>query len=289
MFVYDTETPATGTPPPPPPVEPPPTVYPKQELDDLADRRYEIEKRIQNATDDTRDALIEEYRAVDRQFKDLQRDWWDDTITMRTGQSASDPYTGGLSDTAYKARDVYVVKDEATLAMNAALRSGKKATAKVRRIDAMVEEGTVQQDVLLFRSAILPRNTALDVGAEFTDLAFQSTATVKDMALRYMRSRAVDIDGEAVLFNMVVPPGVHAVNVGVGEVVLQRGLTLRVTGSRIVDGVRVVDVTVRRATAAAGFVDDGGEPGGDEPDSVPGARQFIDPGIWLQLADTLTQ
>lgn len=154
-----------------------------------------------------------------------------------------------------KARDAYVVADDATLRMNATLRkqAGRSApSARAQKIDDLVETSRIQTDTVLHRGISMSDDFAesLTPGLRMTDHGFQSTAMDVGEARFYVGERAADIGGDQtrVLYRILAPDGTKAVNVGVNEVVLARGTTMEVVAARsaVEKGVkwRYVDVRI---------------------------------------------
>lgn len=171
------------------------------------------------------DALYAERAAV-------QQEYFDAGLEMKSGNSAFGEDLGFEDDRFHEIRDEYVVPDELTLKTNAGLRRTGRVTTKVQRFDEMVEQGTVVSPMRVHRAAVLsPEQVSkLEVGTSFIDRGFQSTATTEDGAQMYLDIRAGKIEGSKVLFQYDLQPGIHAVNVSYGEVVVQRSAKVSVTG-----------------------------------------------------------
>lgn len=139
---------------------------------------------------------------------------------------------------AYEAaRDLYVVNDDATLKRNRALRAGRSASPAVIKIDKMIAESTVKQNVMLYRMSVLSPDSIrkLRVGTIMRDRAFQSTGLEVNDAMTYVDTRleqSSERGKKVVLFNMRVPKGSHAVDVGYGEIVLPRNTEMKIIGVR---------------------------------------------------------
>jgi hypothetical protein len=181
--------------------------------------------------------------------KQLDAEYFDTALEMKSGKSAADSDFGFDDERLDAVRDEYVVPDELTLKTNAGLRRTGRVTTKVERFDEMVEQGTVIAPTRVYRAAILKPEqvTQLEVGSSFVDRGFQSTATWKGGAEGYMDTRASNITGEKVLFEYDLQPGTNAVNVGYGEVLVQRSATVSITGIT-----KQGDVTVVRAEVSKG-------------------------------------
>jgi hypothetical protein len=62
------------------------------------------------------------------------------------------------------------------------------------------------------------------------DRGFQSVGHEAGDAIFYGDDRATEIVGGKVLFEYTLQPGLNAVDVGYGEILVQRGATITVTG-----------------------------------------------------------
>jgi hypothetical protein len=194
--------------------------------------------------------LVERRNALDQEKRQLRNGWFDEHFTTN-GQGTGSPAMGASSlfdAPGQKARDKYVADDAATLSMNGNLRAGKKPTARALSIDAMVEQGVIRQDVAVWRGSVLPAelHSELQVGAEFTDMGFQSTATSRSTSEFYADTRLADgAQGDKVMFRYVLREGQVAANVDYGEVVLPRGSRMRIIGRTVgADGVVRIDAEV---------------------------------------------
>jgi K+/H+ antiporter YhaU regulatory subunit KhtT len=101
----------------------------------------------------------------------------------------------------------------------------------------MIAESTVKQNVMLYRMAVLSPDSIrkLRVGAVMRDRAFQSTGLAVSDAMAYADVRLEQSNErgkKVVLFNMRVPKGSNAVDVGYGEVVLPRNTEMKIIGIR---------------------------------------------------------
>ena len=146
-------------------------------------------------------------------------------------------------------RDKYVVADTPTLKMNKQLREGGGLTQRVKDADAMCAMGVVKERVGVYRGAILPQDMvgSLKVGTSFVDKGFQSTDVSKSSAKFYAESRKDDgAEGEQVLFRMTLNKGLNAVDVGYGEIAVQRNATMTVTKKSKSGDWTIIDVEVSK-------------------------------------------
>ena len=147
-------------------------------------------------------------------------------------------------------RDKYVVADTPTLKMNRELREGGGLTQRVKDADKMCATGAVTKDLGVYRGAVLPKEMLdnLKVGKTFIDKGFQSTDFRKISAKEYAEIRKDDdkIKGELTLFRMTLKKGLNAVDVGYGEVVVQRNANLTVTRKTKSGKYTIVDVEVSK-------------------------------------------
>ena len=146
-------------------------------------------------------------------------------------------------------RDKYVVADTPTLKMNRQLREGGGLTQRVKDADAMCAMGVIKERVGVYRGAILPQDMvgSLKVGTSFVDKGFQSTDVSKSSAKFYAESRKGDgAEGEQVLFRMTLNKGLNAVDVGYGEVAVQRNATMTVTKKSKSGDWTIIDVEVSK-------------------------------------------
>lgn len=183
-----------------------------------------------------------------QQRADLDQEFFDEAIAMKSGNSASGS-DFGFEDERFEAiRDEYVVPDELTLKTNAGLRRTGRVTTKVQRFDSMVEQGEVQNPTRVYRAAILsPEQTGkITEGSSFVDRGFQSVAMDRGGAESYMDIRANNISGEKVLFEYTLQPGLNAVNVGYGEIVVQRSAMVAITGVAKKGDVTIVQAEVSK-------------------------------------------
>jgi len=194
------------------------------------------------------DALKKQEDALDKERADMRDDFFDDAITMKSGNHPNDRDFGFDNPEMEKIRDEYVVPDELTLKTNAGLRRNGRVTTKVQRFDSMVEQGEVKNPTRVYRAAILtPEQTGkLTEGSSFVDRGFQSVDIDRGGAVDYMGIRARDISGEKVLFEYTLQPGLNAVNVGYGEVVVQRSAMVSILGVTKTGDVTVVQAEVSK-------------------------------------------
>ena len=162
----------------------------------------------------------------------LQREYFDNSIEMKSGKSAADSDFGFNDERLDAIRDEYVVPDELTLKTNAGLRRTGRVTTKVQRFDEMVEQGTITSPMRVHRGAVLSTDQVgkLQVGNSYVDRGFQSVAMDRGGAESYLDMRAQNITGEKVLFEYDLQKGTKAVNVGYGEIVVQRSAKVTITG-----------------------------------------------------------
>lgn len=193
-------------------------------------------------------ALKEQQDALEKEQADMRDDFFDDAITMKSGNHPNDSDFGFDNPEMDKIRDEYVVPDELTLKTNAGLRRTGRVTTKVQRFDSMVEQGEVKNPTRVYRAAILtPEQTGkLTEGSSFVDRGFQSVEIDRGGAMGYMDIRARDISGEKVLFEYTLQPGLNAVNVGYGEIVVQRSAMVSILGVTKTGDVTVVQAEVSK-------------------------------------------
>lgn len=194
------------------------------------------------------DALKKQEDALDQERADIRNDFLDDAITMKSGNHPNDSEYGFDDPKMVDIRDEYVVPDELTLKTNAGLRRTGRVTTKVQRFDSMVEQGEVQNPTRVYRAAILSSEQTgkITEGSSFIDRGFQSVAIDRDGAEDYMAVRAANIAGEKVLFEYTLQPGLNAVNVGYGEIVVQRSAMVAITGVTKKDGITIVQAEVSK-------------------------------------------
>ena len=192
-----------------------------------------------------------EEREIELQRFAVQNKFLDDTFSAQNGVSAGDASgRRAFSEKGYKWRDKYVVEDEATLKLNAALRAGKGKTARTKNVDEMIAEHTVKQDTAVYRGIIVPKEVADEFkpGTTFTDKGFQSSDIEASGARGYAQIRANDgIPGEKVLFEITIGPETKAAYVYQGEVVIGRDAIMEIVSTRVEDGWKVVEVIAKHA------------------------------------------
>lgn len=181
-----------------------------------------------------------EWLKLDKEWNDTRQEsslvteeFLDDSLTMKSGRSAFDS-DHGFSDEKFAAiRDEWVVDNNgSTLKTNAALRRTGRVTTKVERFDSMVAEGEVKNPTSVYRAAILsPEQVGtMQVGTSYVDRGFQSVGHEAADAIFYGNGRATEISGGKVLFEYTLQPGLGAVDVGYGEILVQRGAKISITG-----------------------------------------------------------
>lgn len=147
-----------------------------------------------------------------------------------------------------KIRDSYVVNDKKTIEHNASLRSASPSPAARSwrsRIRTLIRSERVAQDSTAWRGAALPASVIAGMrpGSVLTDAGIMSTDEDESGARFYMSRRLSRMPGRLpVLFEVRVPAGVSAVDVGYGEIVFDADTQMRVlTIKRDPDGtVRVL-------------------------------------------------
>jgi SPP1 gp7 family putative phage head morphogenesis protein len=193
--------------------------------------------------------LDEEWDSVAQERSLVMKEFLDDSITMKSGRSAYDSDHGFSDEKFLAVRDDWVVDNNgATLKTNAALRRTGRVTTKVQRFDSMVAEGEVKNPTSVYRAAILsPEQVGtLQVGTSYVDRGFQSVGHEIGDALGYGDDRAKDIVGEKVLFNYTLQTGLNAVDVGYGEILVQRGAKISITGVGKQGDYTVIDADVSK-------------------------------------------
>ena len=146
-------------------------------------------------------------------------------------------------------RDKYVVADTPTLKMNMQLRAGGGLTQRVKDADALCAMGVVKERVGVYRGAILPSEmvSSLKVGTSFTDKGFQSTDVSQKTAKGYAESRKYGgAQGEQVIFRMTLNKGLNAIDVGYGEIAVQRNTKMTVSKKTKSGDWTIIDVEVSR-------------------------------------------
>ncbi len=193
--------------------------------------------------------LDEEWDSAQQEIRSINKEFLDDAIKMKSGRSAYDDDFGFSDDGLRAVRDDWVVdKNGATLRTNAALRRTGRSSAKVERFDSMVAEGEIIKPTAVYRAAVLQPEQieTFQVGSSFVDRGFQSVAHESKEAIFYGNARADDIDGEKVLFNYTLQTGLNAVDVGYGEIVVQRGAKISITGIGKQGEFTVIDADVSK-------------------------------------------
>lgn len=192
--------------------------------------------------------LERQWNAANEKRAENDQAFFDEAIQMKSGNSAADSDYGFEDDRFEAIRDEYVVPDELTLKTNASLRKTGRVTTKVQRFDSMVEQGEVANSTRVYRAAILsPEQTGkLTEGSSFVDRGFQSVAYDREGAEMYMDIRAGNIAGEKVMFEYTLQPGLNAVNVGYGEIVVQRSAMVAITGVTKKGDVTIVQAEVSK-------------------------------------------
>lgn len=192
--------------------------------------------------------LEKESRKIEGEIGDISTEYFDNTLQMKSGNSPDDSDMGFENESFMAIRDEYVVPDEKTLKTNASLRSTGRVTAKVKRFDELVEQGEVKAPMRVYRGAVLSPEqvSTLEVGKSFVDRGFQSSGIEMSDAEFYVGQRARDIAGTKVLFEYDLQTGLNAVNVGYGEVVIQRGAKVTITGTSTKGDYTVIQAEVSK-------------------------------------------
>lgn len=210
-------------------------------VEDLQTQIEEIEEAHDPEWNSFSDAVTKRGRALQKQqdkLRDEEQKKREDFYKAVFGVIDRTDSASGKNTPAYDAgRDLYVVNDGATLKRNRALRAGRSPSPAVIKIDKMIAESTVKQNVMLYRMAVLSPDSIrkLRVGAVMRDRAFQSTGLAVSDAMAYADVRLEQSNErgkKVVLFNMRVPKGSNAVDVGYGEVVLPRNTEMKIIGIR---------------------------------------------------------
>ena len=177
--------------------------------------------------------LDEEWDSINQERSDIRKEFLDDAITMKSGRSPDDENFGFSDESLLAVRDDWVVDNNgATLRTNASLRRTGRVTSKVERFDSMIAEGEIKNPTAVYRAAILQPDQieTLQVGTSFVDRGFQAVGHEASDAISYGDGRATEIVGDKVLFEYVLQPGLNAVDVGYGEIVVQRGAKVTIVG-----------------------------------------------------------
>lgn len=147
-------------------------------------------------------------------------------------------------------RDEYVVADTPTLSMNRNLRGSRpRMTQRIKNADEMCAQGEVLKDVGVYRGAILPKEMIdkVEIGSTYIDKGFQSTDLSLAMAKFYAETRQRSgTTGIPTILRMTLKTGLNAVDVGYGEIVVQRNSNIKVTGKSEDDGWTILDVEVSK-------------------------------------------
>jgi len=133
--------------------------------------------------------------------------------------------------------------------MNKQLREGGGLTQRVKDADALCAMGVVKERVGVYRGAILPQEMvdSLKVGTSFVDKGFQSTDVDKKSAEFYAGSRkSAGAEGTGVIFRMTLNKGLNAVDVGYGEIAVQRNATMTITKKSKSGNWTIIDVEVSK-------------------------------------------
>jgi hypothetical protein len=146
-------------------------------------------------------------------------------------------------------RTKYVVADTPTLKMNKQLRQGGGVTQRVKDADALCAMGVVKEKVGVYRGAVLPKEmvASLKIGTSFVDKGFQSTDVSKSSAEFYAGVRQDDgAKGIKVLFRMTLDKGLNAIDVGYGEIAVQRNAKMTITNKSKSADFTIIDVEVSK-------------------------------------------
>jgi phage portal protein BeeE len=144
-------------------------------------------------------------------------------------------------DALRRIRDRYVADDTNTVTQNRSLRSGNptpEAQAWAQRMSRLVRSSELDRDARLYRGrALTPDQVmALRPGAVVVDAGIVSTDRDPGGALAYAVGREERIPGRIqTLYEIRVPRGTAAVEVGDGEVVLDRDQRFRIVASHMGD------------------------------------------------------
>jgi hypothetical protein len=167
----------------------------------------------------------------------------------------------GVTDAERKAADLYANDAQR---INNLVREGRTGSATIRNLDGLLDHSTVGSDVELWRGLRSGEGQFGDrlsgdlTGAEFTEPAYLSTTANRQVAEQFAGSFG---DPAPVVMHLVAPAGTNAITVsdwgsgdaigGQAEVLLQRGLRMRVVADHGVEphpqipaGVRRLDVEI---------------------------------------------
>lgn len=225
------------------------SAYPEAELDALDKEREQVyaqmraldkKKNYESYQDKNNDPeykkLADKRDKISAEWQALRQKFYDDNFDKKPEDEEFN-----------RLRDKYVVADTPTLKMNRQLREGGGLTQRVKDADKLVQYAVLKNDIGVYRGAILPKEMvdSLKVGTSFVDKGFQSTDESQITARGYADSRREGgASGENVLFRMTVKAGLNAVDVGFGEIVVQRNTQMTVTNKSKSDGFTVIDVEV---------------------------------------------
>lgn len=158
---------------------------------------------------------------------------------VKAGQSTRT--VGGPDPSIWKLRDRYVIADRNTITQNASLRTGDpspEAKSWAKRMRKMVRHSEMDGDRTVYRGAAMPPDVIMQLkpGARIHDRGMMSTDAEPDQVDFYARERLERTPGTIkTLFEIRVPDGTPAIDVGVGEIVLDHGNDLEVLSSRMDD------------------------------------------------------
>jgi len=139
-------------------------------------------------------------------------------------------------------------------AYNDSLRSGAAATSDHKSLDSAISKSTTVGNSTVYRGISMPKGMSLSVGDSFTDPAYVSTSTDREIAQEFANARSgLGSDTLADMKTFAGTPVVMAIKVPHGssaargdsyarEVILPRGQSYKVTGIRP-DGTREVEIT----------------------------------------------
>lgn len=157
--------------------------------------------------------------------------WSSTSKPSLTTTSSLDPTTRD------KLRTEYVVKDKQTLTHNQSLRSGNPSSAakswRTRMRALLTSQKTINDSVVFRGTALTPEKIMeLRPGTVMSDKGSMSTDTGEDRAMFYMNARLKTLPGTIpTLFEIRVPKGTTAVDVGHDEVVFDFDTPMRIISS----------------------------------------------------------
>lgn len=209
---------------------------------------YSPDRERGKLTEDQRRRL-DEGKKFEEQADALSAAWGDRHFETNGKGVGSHDWYEAIDEPGQETRNWYVVKDAPLIKENARLRAGGRPGVRTKAVDAMVAQGVVTAPVLLHRGAVLPADLHAQMipGFAYTDRGFQSTDHSASIARHYAQSRRDNhgMEGDIVLMRVHVKPGQQAVDVGYGEFVMPRGLTMTVTGRTVAQtGEIVLDMEV---------------------------------------------